>query len=260
VVKASLIPYSKLAKVCESLKETYFNHEAVPKKKIPDIVDDAMSQLRRVFKRRYRLFEFTGAANADVVVVSLCSQQETAALSYAVGRAAANGQRVGLLQVRMLRPWSARHFLQALPLARLKRCVVVVGAQQDPSSANILFADVVGSVPLGHGVQIVSSSFAGTIGAAEATDLLSRMSGSAVDSSSHLAIPCSELSSVGPKLRADIKKIITWAKVTPYLHHSSITPAPLQHHSNIILTSFQHHSNIILTLFQHHSNIVVTPV
>lgn len=212
VVKAQLIPYSKLSKVCESLADKDFRPAAVPKKRIPDVIDDVMAQMRRVFKRRYRIFEYSGSASAEIVVVSLCSQEETAALSFAVARAAAQGKRVGLLQVRLLRPWSSRHFLQALPLGTLKRCVVVVGAKTDSAAKNILYSDVIASVPLGHGAQVCSTKFRGSIDASSATALLSCLSDASVPSE----VVIDEVPVVdAPALRADIKKVITWAKAAP---------------------------------------------
>lgn len=205
VVKAQLLPYNKLAKVAAHLADKDVRPEIVTKKRIPDVVDDVMAQLRRVLKRRYRLFEYVGNANAELVVVSLCSQTETAALECAVATASASGMRVGLLKVRMLRPWSARHLLQALPLGTLKRCAVVSGQNQE--AANVLYSDVVASIPLGHGCQVVSTSFSSAINVTSATSLYDRMSTS---NDTSLAFDEVEDAADVPSLRGDIKKVISW--------------------------------------------------
>lgn len=205
VVKTQLLPYNKLSKLCEHLEDKEVRPDVVPKKRIADIIDDVMVQLRRVLKRRYRLFEYTGSATAEVLVVSLATQSETAALEMAVHQAAAQGKRVGLLKVRMLRPWSARHLLQCLPLGSMKRIAIVTGI--DKQAGSILYSDVISSIPTGHSVQVVSTSFSAPVNSDSATTLYAQLSESRVPSK--LEFSCED-SANGPALRSDIKKVITW--------------------------------------------------
>ncbi|KAJ3088827.1 hypothetical protein HDU96_003984, partial [Phlyctochytrium bullatum] len=98
-------------------------------------VDTTMDALAHVFGHRYAPFEYVGPAHAESVVVAL--GPAAALLEDAIHRA--NAPSVGLLKVRLLRPWSPRHLVAALP-ASVRRIAVV-----DPAAASAqgqLFLDV----------------------------------------------------------------------------------------------------------------------
>jgi pyruvate-ferredoxin/flavodoxin oxidoreductase len=91
----------------------------------PDILQAKMDQFARLTGRQYHLFEYTGAADAERVVVLMGSGAEVAGQT--VERLAAEGEKVGALKVHLYRPFAAAHFIQALPktvktLAVLDRC------------------------------------------------------------------------------------------------------------------------------------------
>ena len=69
----------------------------------------------QVTGRRYQLFDYVGPADADRVIIVMGSAAGAVAETVAALRA--QGQRVGLLKVRLFRPFSASHLLAALPRA-----------------------------------------------------------------------------------------------------------------------------------------------
>lgn len=142
LAKIKLLPQIKLAPLWKADRDAP-RVSTIEKRLIPDAIDDIMFQLRRVLKRRYRLFEYVGAVNADFVIVSFCSGSETAALENAVNQIGKQGSKVGLLKVRLLRPWSSKHFLQAFPAGVVKRCVVVACS----AALKTLHADVLACIP-----------------------------------------------------------------------------------------------------------------
>lgn len=98
---------------------------------LADVVEDVMAQVAGVTGREYHVFDYYGAADATDVVVAMGSVSGTAqeACGYLNARAQANGtgKRYGFLQVHLYRPFSAKHFLGALPetvqrIAVLDRC------------------------------------------------------------------------------------------------------------------------------------------
>ena len=98
---------------------------------LADVVEDVMAQVAGVTGREYHVFDYYGAADATDVVVAMGSVSGTAqeACDYLNARAQSGGtgKRYGFLQVHLYRPFSARHFLGALPetvqrIAVLDRC------------------------------------------------------------------------------------------------------------------------------------------
>jgi pyruvate-ferredoxin/flavodoxin oxidoreductase len=81
----------------------------------PSIVQMNMDRFARLSGRRYHLFDYAGAPDAQRVIVIMGSGAETvqATVDYLVDR----GEKVGVLKVRLFRPFSVEHFLQALPPA-----------------------------------------------------------------------------------------------------------------------------------------------
>jgi len=96
----------------------------------PAIVEAAMDRLGERLGRRYRLFDYAGAPDAERVIVLMGSGAETAEESarYLMKR----GEKVGVLKVRLYRPFSTEHFVQALPAT--VRALAVLDRTKEPGS------------------------------------------------------------------------------------------------------------------------------
>src|SRR5690606_32528434 len=79
----------------------------------PEIVQKAMDKFASIVGRQYHLFDYVGAPDAERVLVVMGSAAETA--EETVNYLLAQGEKVGLLKVRLFRPFSVEHFLRALP-------------------------------------------------------------------------------------------------------------------------------------------------
>ena len=109
----------------------------------PGYVLEAMERFAALSGRAYRPYEYLGPADADRVVVLMGSACETAADT--VERLHHDGERVGLLKVRLLRPFSARMLVEALPAST--RAIAVLDRCKDPgASGEPLYLDVVAAV------------------------------------------------------------------------------------------------------------------
>jgi pyruvate-ferredoxin/flavodoxin oxidoreductase len=100
----------------------------------PEIVERTMKTFAQVTGRQYGLFEYAGHAAAERVIVLMGSGAETA--HEAVDRLTAQGEKVGILKVRLYRPFARSAFLAALPKTVRSLCVLdrtkEPGAPGDP--------------------------------------------------------------------------------------------------------------------------------
>jgi len=109
----------------------------------PGIVEQTMDKFATIVGRKYRLFDYVGAPDADRVVVMMGSGAETAheTVDYFV----AKGEKVGLLKVRLYRPFSTEHFINALPKT-VKRIAVLDRCKEPGATGEPLYLDVVTSL------------------------------------------------------------------------------------------------------------------
>ena len=109
----------------------------------PTIVQNAMERLAARVGRRYRLFDYVGAPDAERVVVLMGSGAET--VEETVERLAARGEKVGLVKVRLYRPFSVEHFAAALPAT--VRTIAVLDRTKEPGGVGEpLYLDVVSAL------------------------------------------------------------------------------------------------------------------
>jgi pyruvate-ferredoxin/flavodoxin oxidoreductase len=106
----------------------------------PAIVQAVMDRFAKLTGRQYRLFEYSGPPDAERVVVLMGSGAETARETAAALHA--HGESVGVLQVRLYRPFAADAFVAALPES--VRAVAVLEQTKEPgSTGEPLYLDVV---------------------------------------------------------------------------------------------------------------------
>ncbi len=111
--------------------------------KLPGIVQATMDDFAKLTGRQYHLFDYEGPQDAERVVVLMGSGAETSrATAAALGR---DGEKLGVLQVRLFHPFSGAHFLAALP--ETCRAVAVLERTKEPgASGEPLYLDVVESL------------------------------------------------------------------------------------------------------------------
>jgi len=106
----------------------------------PEIVEGAMRRFAEITGRSYKLFDYVGPADAERVIVIMGSGADT--VHETVKHLSADGEKVGLLQVRLYRPFSAAHFLAALP-ASTKAIAVLDRCKEPGATGEPLYLDVV---------------------------------------------------------------------------------------------------------------------
>ena len=111
--------------------------------KTPAIVETVMERFAALTGRHYKLFEFVGDPNAERVIVMMGSGCETA--EETVQALCKSGEKVGLLKVRLYRPFSVSHFIDSLP-ASTKAIAVLDRTKEPGSTGEPLYQDVVTSL------------------------------------------------------------------------------------------------------------------
>ncbi len=111
--------------------------------KCPAIVQKAMDKFAKIVGREYHLFDYVGAEDAERVVVLMGSGVETAheTAEYLVGQ----GEKVGVVKVRLYRPFSIEHFIRALP-STVKKIAVLDRTKEPGGTGEPLYLDVVNAI------------------------------------------------------------------------------------------------------------------
>ena len=106
----------------------------------PVIVQDVMDRFARKTGRAYRLFDYYGAPDADRAIILMGSA--AGAVEEAIDALNARGERLGLLKVRLYRPFAAEAFLTALP-ETVRRIAVLDRTKEPGSTGEPLYQDIV---------------------------------------------------------------------------------------------------------------------
>ena len=109
----------------------------------PAIVQKHMDKFAKMVGRQYHLFDYVGAPDAERVVVMMGSGAET--VEETAKYLNSKGEKVGLLKVRLYRPFSIKHFIQALP-ATTKSIAVLDRTKEPGSIGEPLYLDVVDAI------------------------------------------------------------------------------------------------------------------
>jgi pyruvate-ferredoxin/flavodoxin oxidoreductase len=109
----------------------------------PAIVESVMQKFADFTGRQYQLFDYAGAADAERVIVIMGSGAET--VEETAIELNARGENVGLLKVRLYRPFSVEHFVAALP-ASVKTIAVLDRTKEPGSIGEPLYQDVVTAI------------------------------------------------------------------------------------------------------------------
>ena len=110
---------------------------------LPAVVEEYMDKVNAKLGTSYHLFDYYGAPDADRVVVCMGSFCDV--LEEVVDYLTAKGEKVGLLKVRLYRPWSLDHFIAALP--ETVKSIAVLDRTKEPGSlGEPLYQDVINSL------------------------------------------------------------------------------------------------------------------
>ncbi|PKL50241.1 MAG: pyruvate:ferredoxin (flavodoxin) oxidoreductase [Planctomycetes bacterium HGW-Planctomycetes-1] len=106
---------------------------------IPAIVEETMRNFEKIVGRKYNLFDYVGAPDAEKIIIIMGSGAETVheTVEYLVSK----GEKVGVLKIRLFRPFSNRHFMAAIPKT-VKKIAVLDRTKEPGSLGEPLYLDV----------------------------------------------------------------------------------------------------------------------
>ncbi|MBT9684152.1 pyruvate:ferredoxin (flavodoxin) oxidoreductase [Pseudoflavonifractor sp. MCC625] len=107
---------------------------------VPETVQHYMDEINKITGRDYKLFNYYGAPDAEEVIVVMCSASE--AVKETVDYLNANGRKVGMVQIHLYRPFSVKHFSEAIP-ATVKKIAVLDRNKETGSVGEPVYLDVV---------------------------------------------------------------------------------------------------------------------
>ena len=106
---------------------------------VPDVVARYMGEISELTGRNYRPFDYYGDPEAENIIVAMGSVTET--IKETIDYLAAQGKKVGVMIVRLYRPFSAKYFMKALP-KNVKRIAVLDRTKEPGSLGEPLFLDI----------------------------------------------------------------------------------------------------------------------
>ncbi len=127
----------------------------------PDIVQKQMDKFAKIVGRQYHLFDYVGAPDAERIVILMGSGAEAAdeTVEYLVSKE----EKVGVLKVRLYRPFSIEHFMDALP-ATTKSIAVLDRTKEPGASGEPLYLDVINAITEKHMAGELKFAFPKIIG------------------------------------------------------------------------------------------------
>ena len=138
----ALNPMNPVARGMAENPDHFFQHREAGNRfydEVPAIVEEYMEEIYKLTGRKYGLFNYYGAEDADRVIIAMGSVTEAAreAIDYLI----ANGEKVGMVAVHLYRPFSAKHFLAAVPKT-VKRIAVLDRTKEPGANGEPLYLDV----------------------------------------------------------------------------------------------------------------------
>ena len=107
--------------------------------KVPGIVSDYMKKVSKLTGRQYNLFDYVGDPEADRIIISMGSSCET--IEEVINYLQSQGEKVGLVKVRLFRPFSTEHLFNAIPQSA--KTITVLDRTKEPGAlGEPLYQDV----------------------------------------------------------------------------------------------------------------------
>ncbi len=138
----ALTPEKPVARGMAENPDTFFAHRESCNtyyEAVPAIVEEYMNKISEITGRKYGLFDYYGAEDADRVIIAMGSVTE--AIREVIDYLTAQGEKVGLVAVHLYRPFSAKHFLAAVPKTA-KRIAVLDRTKEPGANGEPLYLDV----------------------------------------------------------------------------------------------------------------------
>jgi pyruvate-ferredoxin/flavodoxin oxidoreductase len=140
--KRAMSPQAPVSRGMAENGDVFFQHREASNTayaNVADVVEEYMNHISEITGRKYGLFNYYGAEDAERVIIAMGSV--TQAAQEAIDFLVEKGEKVGLVAVHLYRPFSAKHFLAAVPKTA-KRIAVLDRTKEPGATGEPLFLDV----------------------------------------------------------------------------------------------------------------------
>ena len=140
--KRALNPDAPVARGMAENPDAFFQHREASNPyyaAVPEIVEEYMKEVSKITGRNYGLFDYYGDPEAERVIIAMGSVTEC--IRETIDYLRAKGEKVGLVSVHLYRPFSAKHFMAAIP-ASAKRIAVLDRTKEPGALGEPLYLDV----------------------------------------------------------------------------------------------------------------------
>ncbi len=154
----ALRPEKPMLKVGQQAPDVYFQGRETVNKyydAIPEIVKKYMKLVGDKLGREYNLFDYVGAKDAEKIIIAIGSACET--IEETIDYLLTKGEKVGLLKVRLYRPFSVKDFVSAIP-ASVKKIAVLDRTKEPGSIGEPLYLDTITALQ-GKNIKIVGGRY-----------------------------------------------------------------------------------------------------
>jgi pyruvate-ferredoxin/flavodoxin oxidoreductase len=156
--KRGLRPETPTLKVAAQNPDVYFQgRETVNKyyEALPEIVQEYMDKIAAKIGRQYHLFDYVGAPDAEKVIIAMGSSCDT--IEQTIARLNTQGEKLGLIKVRLYRPFSAKALVGCLP-ETVKKVAVLDRTKEPGALGEPLFMDVMTALE-GKNIKIIGGRY-----------------------------------------------------------------------------------------------------
>ncbi len=123
---------------------------------VPGIIQEYMDKVAKVIGRQYHLFDYVGAKDAEKVIIAMGSACDT--IEETINYLNAKGEKLGLINVHVYRPFSAEAFISALP--ETAKNVIVLDRTKEPGSlGEPLYLDIVTALKDKKDVKVIGGRY-----------------------------------------------------------------------------------------------------
>ncbi|MEA1972520.1 MAG: pyruvate:ferredoxin (flavodoxin) oxidoreductase, partial [Candidatus Cloacimonadota bacterium] len=122
----------------------------------PEIIQNCMDKVSKTIGRDYHLFDYSGSKDAEKIIIAMGSGCDT--IEETISYLNKNGENLGLLKVRLYRPFSVKHLLSAIPKS-VKKIAVLDRTKEPGSIGDPLYLDVIASFRDNKDITIIGGRY-----------------------------------------------------------------------------------------------------
>lgn len=156
--KGALKPEDPVCKVGAQNPDVYFQGRETVNRfydALPAIVQKHMAAFEKKTGRKYELFEYTGAPDAEKILIAMGSATDT--IDETLDYLTAKGEKVGAIKIRLYRPFSAKGFIDKIP-ATVKKIAVLDRTKEPGGIGEPLYLDVCAALK-GRDIHIIGGRY-----------------------------------------------------------------------------------------------------